>query len=195
MAKQSRPLSDAVLFLYEWLRDRNNRKRIGAVTPSSPGLCRAMTDWLPAPDEFVIELGPGTGVVTQTLLERGVRPDRLIAIEMSPKLAGLIRERFPGIHVINGDACQMDTLIREQVPQAKIIGAVISSLPLRNVPPHLAEALAKQIHQVLRPEGRWVQFSYRIRTNRHQGDKHFKSLPSKIVWLNIPPTRVSVFQK
>jgi phospholipid N-methyltransferase len=195
MAKQSRSLSDFTLFLYEWLRDRRHRKQIGAVAPSSPGLCRAMTDWLPAPEEFVVELGPGTGVVTQTLLERGVPPDRLIAIEMSAKLAGMIRERFPGIHVINGDACQMDQLIREQVPQAKTIGAVISSLPLRNFPPALADALAKQIHQVLRPEGRWVQFSYRIRTNRHQGDHYFKALPSKIVWLNIPPARVSVFQK
>lgn len=195
MAKQFRSLNDYALFLYEWLRDGHHRKRIGAVAPSSRGLCRAMTDWLPGPDEFIVELGPGTGVVTQMLLERGVRPDRLIAIEMSPELAKMIQERFAGIHVINGDACKMDELIREFVPPNKTVGAVISSLPLRNFPHELAETLARKIYDVLRPEGRWVQFSYRIQTNRHRGDHYFTALPSKIVWLNLPPARVSVFQK
>lgn len=195
MAKQSGNPGDYALFVWEWLRNGHRRKRIGAVAPSSPGLCRAMTDWLPRPDEFVIELGPGTGVVTQTILKRGVRPDRLISIEMSPELAGMVRTRFPGIHVVNGDACKLDEYVKDLVPPGKTVGAVISSLPLRNFPIEVAETLAKKIHEVLRPEGRWVQFSYRIRTNRHRGDHHFKALPSKIVWLNIPPARVSVFQK
>ena len=194
MARQSRTqLGNVLLFLQDWL---SAPKKIGSITPSSKGLCNAMADWLPSDkDEYVIELGPGTGPVTQTLLDRGLRPDRLIAIELTAKLADLLRERFPGIHVINGDACHMDELIRKHVPQAKTIGAVISSLPLRNFPPDIAEALAKKIQQVLRPEGKWVQFSYRIRSKRHQGDHHFKHLPSKIVWLNVPPARVSVFQK
>jgi len=195
MAKQSGSLSDYALFIYEWVRDGKRRKRIGAVAPSSPGLCRAMTDWLPGPDEYVIELGPGTGVVTKAILDRGVRPDHLISIEMSPELADMVKKRFPGIRVVNGDACKLGEYVRQLVPQGKTVGAVISSLPLRNFPIELAETLAKEIHNALRPEGRWVQFSYRISTNRHCGDHHFKALPSKIVWLNIPPARVSVFQK
>lgn len=195
MAKKSGSPSDYALFIYEWLRDGKRRKRIGAVAPSSPGLCRAMTDWLPGPDEFVIELGPGTGVVTKAILDRGVRPDHLISIEMSPQLADMVKKRFPAIHVVNGDACKLSEYVSELVPKGKTVGAVISSLPLRNFPVELAEKLAKEIHNVLRPEGRWIQFSYRISTHNHIGDHHFKHLPSKIVWLNIPPARVSVFQK
>ena len=45
----------------------------------------------PKDDLPVIELGPGTGVVTKALIERGVAPARIIAIEYSPEFCRLIR--------------------------------------------------------------------------------------------------------
>jgi phosphatidylethanolamine/phosphatidyl-N-methylethanolamine N-methyltransferase len=65
----------------------------------------------------VLELGPGTGAVTDALLKRGLREDRLVAIENNPKLAKLLRKRFPRAHIITGDAWQMDDLLRE-LPRA-----------------------------------------------------------------------------
>jgi len=86
-------LNDTTLFLQEWLA---NPQRIGAVAPSSPKLAAAMARWLPAdPESYVLELGPGTGAVTQALLDRGLREERLVAIENNPKLARLLRRRFP----------------------------------------------------------------------------------------------------
>lgn len=186
-------LTDSSLFLREWLADP---QRTGSVTPSSPKLAAAMARWLPSdPESFVLELGPGTGAVTQALIEHGLREDRLVAIENNPKLARLLRQRFPRAHIITGDAWQLDVLLREHVEPIESVGAVISSLPLLNFPPAEAETLAEKIRAILEHGGKWVQYSYHLGNGHHKSAMHFRRLASKIVWLNLPPARVNVYQK
>ena len=186
-------LSDTTLFLQEWL---GNPRRTGSVVPSSRHLATAMARWLPSdPESFVLELGPGTGMITEALLRRGLREDRLVAIENNPKMARLLRDRFPRAHVITGDAWHLDDLLRRHREPIESVGAVISSLPLLNFPEEQAEALAQKIRAVLEPKGHWVQFTYRIHRLRPRGAATFRLHASKIVWFNLPPARVSVFQK
>jgi len=186
-------LGDTTLFLQEWLV---NPQRTGAVAPSSPKLAAAMARWLPSdPDSYVLELGPGTGAVTEALLERGLREDRLVAIEKNSKLAHLLRKRFPSAHIITGDAWHLDDLLREWHEPIERVGAVISSLPLLNFPPAEAESLAKKIRAILEQGGKWVQYSYHLGNHHLHGTSHFRRLASKIVWFNLPPARVSVYQK
>ena len=69
--------SDTGLFLQEWLA---NPQRMGSVVPSSPQLAAAMARWLPAdPESFVLELGPGTGAVTEALIKRGLREEKRVS--------------------------------------------------------------------------------------------------------------------
>ncbi len=186
-------LSDTTLFLQEWLA---NPQRTGAVAPSSPKLAAAMARWLPSdPESYVLELGPGTGAVTAALLERGLREDRLVAIEKNPKLAHLLRDRFPSAHIITGDAWHLDELLGGFREPIERVGAVISSLPLLNFPPAEAEALAGKIRAILEQGGKWVQFSYHLGNHHLHGTSHFRRLASKVVWFNLPPARVSVYQK
>jgi phosphatidylethanolamine/phosphatidyl-N-methylethanolamine N-methyltransferase len=186
-------LTDTTVFLQEWLA---NPQRTGSLAPSSPQLAAAMAHWLPAdPESFVLELGPGTGAVTEMLIKRGLREDRLVAIERNPKMARLLREKFPRAQIIIGDAWHLDHLLRSRREPVESVGAVISSLPLLNFPLEAAEALAQKIRTVLEPQGNWVQYSYRIHKLRTRGASSFKLRASKIVWLNFPPARVSVFQK
>jgi len=186
-------LTDTTLFLQEWLA---NPQRTGSLVPSSRKLAAAMARWLPSDSEsYVLELGPGTGAVTQALLEHGLREDRLVAIERNPKLAHLLRERFPRARIITGDAWQLDDLLRRRKEPIDSVGAVISSLPLLNFSVEQAEDLARKIRAVLEPQGTWVQYSYQIGKSRSRGSSSFQLLASKIVWLNLPPARVSVFQK
>jgi phosphatidylethanolamine/phosphatidyl-N-methylethanolamine N-methyltransferase len=186
-------LTDTTLFLQEWFA---NPQRTGSIVPSSRQLAAAMARWLPAdPDSYVLELGPGTGAVTQALLAHGLREDRLVAIERNPKLAILLRQRFPRAQIISGDAWQLDGLLRSRHEPITRVGAVISSLPLLNFSLEEAETLAQKIRAILEPQGTWVQYSYRIHKRRTRGTSRFHLLASKIVWLNLPPARVSVFQK
>jgi phosphatidylethanolamine/phosphatidyl-N-methylethanolamine N-methyltransferase len=186
-------LTDSTVFLREWFA---NPQRTGSVAPSSPQLAAAMARWLPSdPGSYVLELGPGTGAVTEALLRRGLREDRLVAIEHNPKLAEMLREKFPRSHIITGDAWRLDYLLRDRPEPIGNVGAVISSLPLLNFPPEEAESLAEKIRAVLEPKGKWVQYSYQIGALRPRGSSNFRLHASKIVWLNLPPARVSVFQK
>src|ERR1700745_3893869 len=91
-------LNATTLFLQELV---NCPRQVGAILPSSRNLAHAMARWLPAySDAYALELGPGTGSFSEALLERGLREDRLIAIEQSPKMADLLRKRFPRANII-----------------------------------------------------------------------------------------------
>ena len=186
-------LTDSTMFLREWVV---NPQRTGSLAPSSPKLGAAMARWLPRdPESYVLELGPGTGAVTEALFKRGLREDRLIAIEHNASLVKHLRKRFPRAHIIAGDAWEMDQILGDLPQPVASVGAVISSLPLLNFPKEKAEELAKKIREVLDPRGRWVQYSYQIGKDRTRGANEFRMVASQIVWLNFPPARVSVFQK
>src|SRR5215204_4028345 len=85
---------------------------MGAVTPSSKLLARTMASYLdPGRSGPVIELGPGTGPVTEAIIRRGFAPDRLILVEFNRDFCRLLRRRFPRAKVIEGDAYRLaDTL-------------------------------------------------------------------------------------
>ncbi|HEX3626268.1 MAG TPA: methyltransferase domain-containing protein [Verrucomicrobiae bacterium] len=186
-------LTDTALFLQEWLA---NPQGVGAVAPSSKRLADTMAKWLPSdPESYVLELGPGTGVVTEALFRRGLRQERLVAIEQNSNMSRMLREKFPRAQIINGDAWKLDDLLRRRREPIEKVGAVISSLPLLNFPPAEAERLADKIRAVLDPHGKWVQFTYRIHRLRPRGASSFRLRATKIIWLNLPPARVSVFQK
>lgn len=146
-------------------------------------------------DGYVLELGPGTGAVTEVLLEQGLPPNRLIAVEKSSILAEHLRVRFPGAMVIHGDAMELELLLKKQMPIALPLRVVISSLPLLNFPANCAEAITRGIHAVLGSQGRLVQFSYQILRTNPRLLQAFRLVNSRVVWRNLPPARVSVYEK
>jgi phosphatidylethanolamine/phosphatidyl-N-methylethanolamine N-methyltransferase len=186
-------LSSTTLFLQELV---NTPRQVGAILPSSKNLAAAMARWLPDnSDSYALELGPGTGVVTQALLERGLPEDKLIAIEQSPKMADHLRNRFPRAKIITGDAFQLDKLLKKHARYASQIGVVFSSLPLLNFEPKIADDLAKKIRAALAPNGKLVQYSYHLGNKQPKAAAHFSFVDSDLIWANLPPARVSVYQK
>jgi phosphatidylethanolamine/phosphatidyl-N-methylethanolamine N-methyltransferase len=193
MRQLAAKLSSTTLFLQELVLDP---KQVGAFLPSSRQLAEAMALWMPLDaDGFVLELGPGTGVVTQALLDRGLPQDRLVAIEQSPKMADHLRSRFPRAKIITGDAFQLDKLLRPHLRRTEHVRVVFSSLPLRNFKAAAADKLAQKIRSVLPPGGKLIQYSYHIWNKRSEAADHFKLVASDVIWPNFPPARVSVYQK
>lgn len=183
---------DTILFLKEVLR---TPRQIGALFPSSTSLADAMAGCLPMnPGAYVVELGPGTGTVTQALLNSGLAPNRLVAIEKSEKLSQHLRARFPGICVLTGDAFALDNITRDQLPEAGPLDAVISSLPLRNFSADTVNNFCRTISSVLRPGGVMVQYSYYIHHARIHGLEAMQRERSSIVWRNLPPARVYLYR-
>ena len=165
----------------------------GAISPSGPALTRAMASHVdPSETLPVIELGPGTGVVTKALLARGVDPKRIIAIEYSPEFCRLIRERFPGVTVIEGDAYDLDRTLGNRVDR---IAAVVSSLPL------VARPLDDRIRLIeaglarMAPGRPFIQFSYLVKGPVEGVPGRFTAEASRWIWMNLPPARVWLYRR
>src|ERR1041385_2757961 len=134
-------------------------KKVGAIAPSSPALARAIAAQVdPSRPGPVLELGPGTGVVTQALIERGVAQERLIAIEYDADFAKSVAQRFPRARVIQGDAFQFAKLLEGVVAQR--YAAIISGLPLLNFPVEIRRQLIEAALDRLQPGAPYIQFSY-----------------------------------
>jgi phosphatidylethanolamine/phosphatidyl-N-methylethanolamine N-methyltransferase len=172
-----------------------NPGTVGSAVPSSPALAARIASHVPVPGEgLVVELGAGTGPITAGLLKRGVSLERLISIELAPNLASILRTEFPGLRVIEGDACTFSSLVEKTLgPGHPPITCVVSSLPLRSLPAGVVTAIMGEIESILPPGGRYIQFTYDIRPRVPEHLKNFRHLGSSVVWLNVPPARVDVF--
>lgn len=168
-------------------------RTIGAVCPSSSYLAQAMARELHDTDDgLVLELGAGTGSITSALLQRGIAPERLIVIERSAALAKHLRQRFPAVRIIEGDARQLDDLLGSDVGR---IQAVVSGLPLRSLSPVVVTEIARQIHHLLPEGGLFVQFTYDLSKPSVHKDMALRKARTQVVWKNLPPARVDTFVK
>ncbi len=166
-------------------------KATGAVLPSSKRLAREMAQYIQLSEQgMVVELGAGTGVMTQAMLDRGIQEEKIIAIEYAPRLVKTLRKRFPTMHIIEGDAAQLDQLLKNMSVQ---IDAVISGLPLRSLPEAVSNNILAKIPQVLSKQGRYIQFTYDIRSGYSFYPPRYKPVDFKIIWRNIPPAKIDVF--
>ena len=170
-----------------------NPRAMGAAFPSAPALASYMAAQVPLDrDGWVVELGGGTGVVTAALLKHGVPPWKLVVVERSPTLASHLRQRFPQLRIIQGDAAQLGQLLdHPQFP----LSSIVSSLPLRSLNPATTRAISHQFEILLQPGGLLIQFTYDLRGTRTRLLPRFRRLSSRIVWSNLPPARVDVFER
>lgn len=183
--------SDEMRFLRTWAA---KPLTTGAISPSGRHLARAMASIVdPAWDGMVVELGPGTGSVTSALLDRGVAPDRLIAIEYNPDFADHLRRRFPGVGVIVGDAYDIgETLRRAGIGE---VAAVVSSLPLFTKPPLRRRHLIEQAMAALAPGRAFIQFSYALVPPVPDEPGRWTLDVSPWIVRNLPPARVWTYRR
>ncbi len=172
-----------------------NPAAIGAICPSSRILARVMAQQLryaASESGYVVELGAGTGTITAALLHSGLAPDRLIAIEQSPRLAAHLRHRFPNVEVITGDACHLGDLLGTRQHKLQ---AIVSGLPLRSLPPCSVQAILHQVQTHLPPTGLFIRFTYDLRpTSSRASGIAMSCIASRVIWRNLPPARVDVFR-
>jgi phosphatidylethanolamine/phosphatidyl-N-methylethanolamine N-methyltransferase len=168
--------------------------RTGAQWPSGKALCRAMAaavdPSIPGP---IVELGPGTGVVTEALLARGIDPARLLLIEFSPAFCKLIAQRYPALRLIRGDAYALAEHVRRLgLPP---LAAVVSSLPLLTQPPVRRMSLLRSALRLMHPEGAFVQFTYGRGSPIPLRGMDIYTEVSQRIWLNLWPALVYRYQR
>lgn len=198
-AADSRRMAGAIraapagLFLREFLKTPAG---IGAVWPSSERLARGMAARIdPQGDGLVVELGAGTGVVTQALLDRGVSVERLRVVERTPAFVRHLRQRFPGVAILQGDAAQLADVLDASAPGMPV-DAIVSSLPLRSLEAGVVSAVLDQCRTLLRPGCPLIQFTYALRgLPAAELSDGFELRGDRSIWANLPPARVITLER
>jgi phosphatidylethanolamine/phosphatidyl-N-methylethanolamine N-methyltransferase len=183
-------LDDEVRFISTWLQ---HPLKMGAVSPSGRILARAVAAEVdPAVPGPVVELGPGTGPVTEALIARGIAPERLVLVEYDPEFCMLLRRRFPGATVIEGDAYTLGETLTGIVREP--LAAVVSGLPLMTRPLTNRVRLLNAAIRLLRRGAPFVQFTYGATAPIPSRQRRYRITSSPRIWLNLPPARVWVYR-
>lgn len=189
-------LADNARFIRQWIE---NPRLIGAVSPSGRALAKTMASFVDLHQQgMIVELGPGTGPVTQALLTRGVAAERLVLVEYEERFCHLLTERFPGVRIVQGDAYGLKATLAGKV--AGPIAAIVSSLPLLVRPERDRIELLHQSFELMGDDGLFIQFTYGMTVSpmplrAHGVGGAFVGKGSAPILLNIPPARVWRYRK
>jgi phosphatidylethanolamine/phosphatidyl-N-methylethanolamine N-methyltransferase len=184
-------LDDEVRFLRSWIE---KPLHMGAVMPSSKLLARTMAQYVAVDSKGpVIELGPGTGAITNALLEHGVDQKRLVLVEYNPGFCALLRDRYPHARVVQGDAYALRDSLGDLLDAPA--SAVISGLPLVTKPMLTRLKLIRDAFVALAPGAPFVQFTYSVAPPIPKSLPGVSTEASERIWMNLPPARVWVYRK
>ncbi len=168
--------------------------RLASILESSPALSRIVAEQLSCDaDDYVVELGAGTGPVTRALLAAGVSPDRLIAVEIDAQMARFLRQSFPGVTVIEDDALDLRQVVP---PEAlKKIGAVICGVPISLLPAAQQRELVDLMLSLLPPGRPFLAYTHRLTSPLPAEALGLTGERRAFTLLNLPPASVWAYQK
>jgi len=172
-----------------------NPRSVGAIAPSSIQLARELSQHV-TPGSRVIELGPGTGVVTRELLARTGGGGMLLAVDTDRTFVERIRRAWPEIDCVCASAETLPVLTAER--GWADVEHIVSGLPFASLPVATTRLILDGVHQVLRVGGTFTTFQY-LHAYRMPPAAAFRRAlsarlgcqpSSRIVFRNVPPAFV-----
>lgn len=171
-------------------------RQMGAVVPSSGRLADAMVRAAGvSAQSCVIELGPGTGVITRALLRAGVNPQHIHALERDPGMARRLQQQHPKLDVRTVSLTDHKAVFQLGLTPERVI---ISSLPWRAFTAAESEDIARSVSGLLGPEGTLIQYTYGsvspIPSSLTQ-NLRWEATPVEHIWRNLPPATVWRYER
>ncbi len=158
--------------------------------PSSRFLAAKMLNHIPIKDaKVVIELGPGTGVFTEKIIEKLGANTQLIVVELNDDFYNTLQSKLhhPNLHLRHGSADQIGIYLKELgFEKADLI---ISSLPLANFPSELRKKVIETSKNCLEDNGKFIQFQYSLQSFKSL-KRNFHTVKVNFAALNFPPAFV-----
>jgi phospholipid N-methyltransferase len=170
---------------------------VGAILPSSRRLAEMMVSDIGLQNaEAVVELGPGTGVFTDVILEKINRNTLFFTIERNEDIYNHFTENYPDVKCYN--RCASEILDIMKIEKVEKLDAVISGLPWASFPSEAQHSILNAVVEALKDGGSFVTFAYLqgfLLPAAHRFKKLLKSKfsdvqLSKVVWRNAPPAFV-----
>ncbi len=186
-----RKFDEEIRFFKGWM---DGPKSVGAICPTSSVTAKRMASVInPSSGLPVLELGPGTGVITKAILERGIAPENLVSVEFSTDFYQSLIKTYEGVHFINGDAFDLDRTLGDK--NSVIFDSVISAIPLLSFPMERRIALIEDLLNRM-PAGRPViQITYGPISPVIAKPSSYKIKHFDFVVRNIPPAQLWVYTR
>jgi phosphatidylethanolamine/phosphatidyl-N-methylethanolamine N-methyltransferase len=178
-------------FFKEWI---DKPRAVGSILPTSAVTSRRMASVVdPSSGLPVLELGPGTGVITKAILERGIEPKDLYSIEYSQEFVDHLKEHYPGVNIIKGDAFNLDETLGDK--RGMIFDSIVSAVPLLNFPiPQRVAYVEDLLNRI--PAGRpIVQLTYGPKSPVPPGHGNYSVEHFDFILRNVPPTRLWIYRR
>lgn len=183
MSSQS---AEIALFLRRWLA---HPLRVGAIMPSSKALARLVArNTVASPRDLVVELGAGTGTVSQALVDAGLKAENLVLIELDGDLLAYLRGRFPRATVIDGDASRPYDLLPETMRGR--VDTVISGIPALQFPLAKQRAFIDQCFGVMDAGGQLLQYTYALNSPLPRQALGLEGRRLGLAFANVPPAHL-----
>ena len=192
-------MNEHLLMLGRFVR---SPRTVGAVAPSSRALAEEMVQGLDLSGSVnVVELGPGTGVVTRAIAER-LGPDaHALAVDVEPAFVAAISRRFPRVEAVCGSAAALPALLRERgmFPATHII----SGLPFASLSAEVTTTILDAIVESLARGGTFTTFQYvngyptplAKAFRRAMNERMGAAASRRVVWRNFPPAYVLTWRQ
>jgi len=154
-------LADYRLFFREF---RRTFQSTGAVLPSGRGLSRAMASRVRTREgtQRILEIGPGTGPVTNQIVAGMGPADRLDLVELNQRFVEVLRDRLQRDEHWRqaGERIRVLQMPVEQLDHDVKYDVIVSGLPLNNFSCELVEQILAQIHRLAKPGAMLSFFEY-----------------------------------
>lgn len=184
-------MNQTALFFKKFLR---HGTQIASAVPSSRWLSRqtiSNVDWAQA--KVVVELGAGTGAITDIILAAAPADCKILSFESDADFARVLRKRFANnknLQIIEGNACTFDQeLVKQGIAKADYI---VSGLGVPSLSPQNQSLLFAAVAAKLSPQGSYNQITEFPLIFLSFYKRHFKDVRFIFEPRNIPPGGVYI---
>lgn len=186
-------------FSLEFLK---NPIQIGSPFPSSQSFAKLMVDYAKLQsNSTIVELGPGTGSVTNQIIKQMPCDSLFFAIEINEILYKNFKNNYPETIIYHGTANDIKKYLK--MHNRSQVDCIISAIPWATLSIDLQQELFSEIYDVIAPGGTFITIALLIGTFFSRGKKFKQLLDSNfqlvnrtpIVWKNLPPAIAYICRK
>jgi phosphatidylethanolamine/phosphatidyl-N-methylethanolamine N-methyltransferase len=147
-----------------WQEFRRTFESTGAIAPSGRRLCRELARYVAGDGRprRLLEVGPGTGVVTDAIISQMGPHDTLDVVELNDRFVEALRQRLQADHLWRrvGDRVRVHHLPVEQLDDVEPFDAIVSGLPFNNFPVDLVKNILTHLEKLAKPGATLSFFEY-----------------------------------
>lgn len=182
---------DDFRFIKGWIKSPGV---VGSIKPTGKIAANYMASLLPIDTGLpVLELGPGTGVITKEILERGLEPSKIVSVEYSKEFFAFLTENYPGVKFVNGDALDLENTLKDI--EYDTYAGVVCAIPLLNFPMEQRTKIIQESLKLIEANGPLIQLCYGPKPPVAAIPGQFTVEKSDRIFRNIPPAGIWIYRK